>query len=978
MVKKNLKFFWAHKIPNNGVNSQCKQKQMPKDKASKNICHLNICSLGNKICDLEMVLNEYKVDVMCISEHWLSEPEVPSCTVDGYYCGAIYCRKINVNGGTAIYVRNGLKCQVLNINDIVIEKIFEAVALLFEGFAVVCVYRTPEDNLTQFFENLDICLERVAEKRKYFFICGDINIDSLSNSKPAQKLVDLLEQHGMYTTTVEPTRISGNSKTAIDHIMTNVPDNMIKSKCCVEVGISDHNMQSVSLETKSKIQTYNYSRVFNEKKLLQFNAELEKCDWSTVYSANAVDDKFSIFHTQFLKLYNSVFPIRKLKERDGEEKKWVTKGIKNTSKNYRALCIQMKNSSNDADLKAYYQNYKKIYRKVIKCAKKLSLKSEVESAKNMSKTVWNIINRNMGKKKVNAENIALLPEGQNNICKDPTTIANIFNEHYCSIAQKLQGPNVGQGTMPQNRVPFSMFLTPVTREDITAAISNLKNKKCSGYDDICDEIVKKCSLPIMEPLLHIVQSSFSDGVYPKTLKISKVIPLYKKGEATDVQNFRPVANISVFAKIIEFIMDKKVREYFYKFNLFSESQFGFLKGLSTSDAIVNFIHTIYEALEERSYVAGIFFDMSKAFDLVNHDILLDKLEAHGVRGNVLAWFKSYLSDRVQFIEISYNDGKETKKYYSSLLAIICGVIQGSILGPLLFIIFINDLSSYIESGHLVNFADDSNIQINAKSIEELEYKLHVANQEMKNWCTINNLHLNDDKSNIVQFRSNEKVKVITNTIYDNLLVSNAKFLGIYIDQHLRWHDHIVYLKKKLNCTIYGIKRIRQLTDEETALKAYHGMFHSRISYGTLIWGNSTQSQDIFILQKKAIRAIMKLSSRSTCRNAFRKLNVMTLATLYIFELLKFVKLNKTKFSLNENVHQYNTRQKDHIHVQCTSLHLSENDTFYKGAIFYNILPSNIKELPYKKFVAVIKEKLTKCSYYDIEEYLNSGINSVNL
>jgi hypothetical protein len=617
-----------------------------------------------------------------------------------------------------------------------------------------------------------------------------------------------------------------------------------------------------------------------------------------------------------------------------------------------------------------------MYLKFIKKAKRLSIKREIESSKNVARATWKIINRSMGKSEMKKENIKIKICPEQPECEDPMLVGKAFNEYYTSIASKLIGTVDAKGTTKENPCKFSMFLDPVTENDVILAFSKLKSKKCSGHDNVTDDIVKKCYQPLIQPLTHLIQCSFQEGVFPDILKISKVIPLHKKDDKNNMTNYRPVANITVFAKIFEHVMDRKLRSYLYKFKLISPSQYGFIKGKSTSDAIVDFIHLIYGAFDKRHFVTGLLFDMSKAFDLVDHSILIKKLESHGIRGNVLKWFVSYLKDRMQLVEINYNDGSQEKLYRSSLERVLYGVPQGSVLGPLLFIIFINDLNENIKSGTLVNFADDANVLLRALTLEELESKIENAFKEMKSWCDQNKLVLNDSKTNMIQFRTNEKGKLNSTSQYKNLYVPQAKFLGITIDQYLRWQQHLEVLQSKLSRAIFGIRSLRGLSDEKTALLAYHGMFHSLISYGTLIWGNGTLVNDIFILQKRAIRSIYKLSSRTSCRPFFQKSNIMTVPSIYIYELLKFVKQNREQFCTNDNVHDYNTRQKLNLHTPRFLLKVSQNDIYHKGARMYNLLPPKIRDLPFQRFKNSIKANLVKCCFYNIEDYLVSGFGGV--
>ena len=195
-----------------------------------------------------------------------------------------------------------------------------------------------------------------------------------------------------------------------------------------------------------------------------------------------------------------------------------------------------------------------------------------------------------------------------------------------------------------------------------------------------------------------------------------------------------------------------------------------------------------------------------------------------------------------------------------------------------------------------------------------------------------------------------------------------------MDQYLRWDKHVEYLRSKLNKAIFGIKSIRQITNEKTATLAYHGMFHSIISYGTLIWGNATLANDLFKLQKKALRAIYNMPQDASCRKLFKQTNVMTLPSIYIYEILKFVKLNLSKFKLNENVHNWNTRKKNDIRTNLRTLKVTQRDVMHMGALMYNKLPKDIVNLTFNSFKAKIKKLLISCEFYQIEDYLKYGLS----
>ncbi|XP_052129829.1 uncharacterized protein LOC127751012 [Frankliniella occidentalis] len=584
------------------------------------------------------------VEVLCITEHKLNTPVIARNLLEKYVCTSIYCREKQGGGGAAIYIsRKG----------------------------------PPKGDIEIFYDQLTKCLQKVSNN-KNIFICGDLNIDIKTCDKNKlnmkKELEYFLAQQGFYTITDKYTRDMGYCKTAIDHIITNVDREEIKSDCNIEAGISDHTLQYVSFH-KSKRNSgikFKYQRVYPQTKIALFCNELENQSWSDMYEAKTINEKFNNFHKKFSELYENYFPLKKCKVNE-KDKRWVTKGIEITSRNYRELCQKIKRN-HDHGFEEYFKKYRSIYRKILNAAKTLATESEINNAKNTTKAIWTVINKQMGKPEIQHKNISIKLE-DNTICTDPTRISEEFNKYYCNLAKNLQDDNKEKGTT-FNETEFSMYLSKVSENDIILAIAKLKNKKCSGYDHVCDEIIKTCHQQLIKPLKHLVQASFDEGVFPELLKLSKVMPLYKKGEETETGNYRPVANITTFSKIFEIVMEKKLRDYLYRFNILSDTQYGFVKGKSTTDAIVDFIQKIYNSFDKKKLLTGIFFDMSKAFDLVDHKILLTKLSAYGIRGKVLKWMESYLSLRKQVVEISYSDGKVLRTYRSNSEIITCGVPQG--------------------------------------------------------------------------------------------------------------------------------------------------------------------------------------------------------------------------------------------------------------------------------------------------------------
>ena len=310
---------------------------------------------------------------------------------------------------------------------------------------------------------------------------------------------------------------------------------------------------------------------------------------------------------------------------------------------------------------------------------------------------------------------------------DPIEISNSFNEFFSGIAGKLSQKIV------QTETRFDEFLTkpndnyffiqPVVEEEITNYLDSMKLGKSLGPNSLPTYLLKAVKNVIAKPLCAIINNSFTNGIFPDAFKIAKVVPIFKKGSRLNRTNYRPISLLSNIIKMFEKLMHTRLYNFLNRFNCLYKYQFGFRNKHSTTQALINITEKIRKALDDKSYSCGVFVDLQKAFDTVNHDVLLFKLEYYGIRGSALKWFKSYLSNRSQFVSIN--------NVFSATRMIKCGVPQGSILGPLLFLIYINDLHECIKHSTAYHFADDTNLLLIENSIKKL------------------NQHINHDLSNLI-------------------------------------------------------------------------------------------------------------------------------------------------------------------------------------------------------------------------------------
>lgn len=495
---------------------------------------------------------------------------------------------------------------------------------------------------------------------------------------------------------------------------------------------------------------------------------------------------------------------------------------------------------------------------------------------------------------------------------------------------------------------------------------SLKNSNSSGIDNVSPNILKSVAHFVKGPLTYLVNWSLSTGIFPNVLKTAKVVPLYKKGIQSCVENYRPISMLSTISKILERVVFNRMKLFLNKYNILNSAQHGFREGKSTQTAILGFLKSLYQNLDNNKKCLGLFMDLSKAFDLVDHALLINKLEKYGFRGRLGSWLRSYLSDRKQIVEI---DGKR-----SNPLEVTCGVPQGSILGPLLFIIFINDLPNIVNCTDLTMFADDNSYLSIHSSLPDLVLQTQEKLNDFVLWFQTNGLLINATKTVFMLFSpkssntaESQLIKINHKSIEQ---VHSTKFLGVYIDSTLNWEIHVDNLCKKLSSVCFALYRLKQVASKNIVLSYYYAQFFSRIAYGIVFWGSSNFAVRVFKVQKKAVRNIAGVSKFTSCRELFKKYQILTLTSLYVLETVCFVKQNLVEFLNNNFHHHYNTRGQDDLLTPLHSLALYEKSPYYIGIQLYNKLPDSIKEISSKIiFKNRVKKLLLDGTFYSLNEFL---------
>jgi hypothetical protein len=463
-----------------------------------------------------------------------------------------------------------------------------------------------------------------------------------------------------------------------------------------------------------------------------------------------------------------------------------------------------------------------------------------------------------------------------------------------------------------------LLLQNTTPEHIINIIKKLQPKNSCDANGVSTKMIKLIGEEISVPLSHIFNISLREGVFPDKLKQCRVIPIFKSGNVLDCDNYRPISLLSSISKILEKIVAEKLIKHLLDNDLLYVHQYGFLPNRSTEHNLLQIINYISKALDEGNFCIGVFLDLKKAFDVCSHEILLKKLQKMGIRGNTYNWFKNYLSNRSQFVDINGNK--------SDYLNINISVIQGSILGPILFLCYINDFYT-ATSLFSVLFADDTTGLGKGKNLRDLTTYVNGELQKISNWFRSNKMAVNTSKTKFIVFRTrgkridpadcrlvfnNNEIGQIENPdlivpvtrIYSDGEEKSFKLLGVLFDEYLSFEFHISSLCAKISKSLYCLNRIKNFVTPAAMKMLYFAMVHSHIVYCLNVFSsaNATTLKPLKIKQKEAIRIVCNANYRDHTGPLFKRLAILPLDDLIIYSQLKFMHCffhNKLPISFNE-------------------------------------------------------------------------------
>lgn len=911
----------------------------------------NIRSVNHNISGYMTILHRTAVewDFLVLTECWLSRtPNIP--TIDGYYHNSTFLNQTQ-NEGVIVYIKNNLTALVseppfMDANCLTIN--------IKNHTLLICIYRPPsQTNLTNFFDSLNNLLISSSSYQN-IIICGDINIDIHDNNSDRNSCnyLNLLAFHGLLPAHTLPTH--GN--TCLDHFIVKT-----KSKGNILVAqstLTDHYtvMLSLTLGYKNNKASATYKRV----DAAGLTNSINEIDFSCIYNESDPNIAVMVLINLISNAIKSNTRIFTPSKRKKILKPWITPGLLKCMKNRDNLHKKFKNQPQNSILKVTYLRYRNFCNNILKQVKQNYERDEIKKAGSNNRKLWKVINNVTNRLKPKNTATELITQTQS-----LNDINNFFANIGKSLAEKITVHPVPptSPTLPNLSPSQSMVLLQTDHSEIETIILNLKRNCAVGWDDISSDLLIEHRNILVPPITHICNLCLSSGIFPKPFKKSLITPIHKSGDKSLINNYRPISVLTALSKVLERLMNHRLVNFLENNNLLSTTQYGFREAKSTADAVSELTNYVVNNLDKHNKTIAIFLDLKKAFDTVSIPLLINKLEHLGIRDIQLQLFKDYLTNRTQCVKID--------NAISDELPVLYGVPQGSILGPTLFLVYINSLCQLsLQNGKLLAFADDTVLLFSTKSWCDTYSSAQIGLNRVTSWLRENVLTLNTDKSNYISFSiTNSNRDLLSSfcitahsctlnnvncTCPDLQQVDSYKYLGIQIDYKLNFQQHINMVSGRVRKLIYVFKTLRHIISDFHTLKSiYFSLCQSIILYCISSWGGANKTNMIKL--ERAQRAILKVMSflpfRFPTTDLYTKTKVLTVRKLFV--LYTFLKQHR---ELSYNTSLISNKRKNTCPIQAVSSSFAQRFYLFLGPFLYNKIDNKLHIYSLTKFEC--KKKMT--------------------
>ena len=913
------------------------------------------------------------------------------------------------SGGLIEYVRKGIvRNRLENFELKSFESIASEITICKNKWFLLSFYRTERneskmENIKKFIKDLSSTLNEAYKKYDNILLMGDINIDMHDhNCIGFGEINEFMNLYGLKNLIKDKTCFFKGHESSIDVILTNSSKKIFKTQT-FELGVSDcHKLISTSFRShvprlKTKNISYRCIKNFDRD---TFNQELSS-NLSNSFTLSNTNDSYKLLLEIVSTTIDKHAPLKSKKIR-GNQSRFMNKDLsKAIMKRSR---LKSKYNKNPTPLNR--QTFKK-QRNLCVALKNKSIKKDFDTAttnlKHDSKAFYKVLNPYLSNKSgLNCSDITLV-EGDH-IITDDSKIAKIFNDYYVNIIKHTSGnkptcvaDNLPPGSscddilkeisktfsnhpsikMIKSKGPNQTFsMKMVTESEVLNVLKKIDAKKATGFDNIPPKIIKDSAHILVKPITGIINLSIAECIFPTKAKISSTLAFFKKGDRTHKGNYRPVSILSVFSKVFEKIIHSQISEFSETF--LSKYVSAYRKNHSCQHVLIRLLEELKHNLDNNYIVGAILMDLSKAFDCIHHDLLMAKMEAYGFDEYTRKYIYSYLKGRRQCVRIN--------GVHSNFQTLLAGVPQGSILGPIIFNIFINDLFFIFERANLHGFSDDNTLSAKAKALDQLKLILSNESEKAIDWLDYNNMMVNASKFQAIFFQKN-KISIKTSLkIKENEIKSadSVELLGVKIDNKLNFDNHISKLCNKSSGLLNNLFRLKKFITGEAKKLAVNSFVISNFNYCPLVWHFSSYKSVNMIesIQKRALRFLSNDPSsnyqtllensdlcplkvnrlRSLCLEIFKTLNGINPGYMKdIFKMPNTRRSERLKFNLESNTYNQVT--------------FGKNSLATLGPILWNSLPNQIKAL---NNINTFKKYIKKWGSKDCPDYkrFDSYINSI--
>jgi hypothetical protein len=943
------------------------------------VFNLNVQSLLSKHLKLktfilDLISNHVNIKVICLQEIW-QIPFTDLVSIPGF--SFVYKqRSKNRGGGVGFFIKSDLKYKILTDLSPFIEMKFESLSIeiiINNKKCVMCnFYRPPSpiqnlttnEQLAEFTDIVDNLANSLIELNLPTYILSDSNINLLnfSNLEHPENLLHSLHSNGFLLMNFKATRMQNGTSTLIDHIFSNNISSHTETGTVIN-DISDHFINFIQLpfSKKKEAPPTKPSRKFTDENVNRFGESLRNHRWLDVFSSQDVNDSCNAFWNTFNLFFNLHFPISltRFNRNIHKTNDFMTNGllVSRINKNRLHKISLTKPSASNIQT---YKTYRNIYNSLIRKSRKMYFQQKLNNFRRNPKKTWMVLKEAMGGG-APLDDISDISVNGVHI-SDKTQMADEFNNFFSCIGKQISDsipPSTINPLSYLNNLPDvpNLEFFPCGPNQIITLVRSFENKSSPDLDGISINLIKKVIVEIATPLSHIFTLSLNHGVFPELFKTVRVVPIFKSGDKTSCDNYRPISLVKTLSKVLEKIVQISLVNHLEINKLIYKHQYGFLRARSTEHNLIQVVNMVSQALNGGDMAIGVFLDLRKAFDVCDHGILLSKLNKYGITGKALDWFISYLTNRKQVVDIS--------GYLSNPQPLDISTIQGSLLGPILFLVYINDFPNCTNLSSFL-FADDTTALKTGPNLPELISDVNAELKKMSLWFRANKMALNISKTKYIIFHNKgKKINLQGLSVYidenDDLLNPDPsrihtidriynqnpnvadrsfKLLGVHIDEHLNFNNHVSILCNKLSRALFILRQVKNVLPQSAIRTLYFSLFHCHLTYCPIILSMSTQTNinRIFKLQKKAIRIVSSSNHNAQTSPLFYQHGILPLEKIFLLNKLLFMHAIAYRYNLESfnNIWLTNNQREMGMELRNTNefiLPLVRRESFRKSPLY---------------------------------------------